>query len=501
MNQPRRIWVSTTRGVFGLKHNQDRWEGAGVSLLINSVGKVTLESSADPISGIELVYGPGLAENAKVLGDAWERSYGTLHWANVDYDRIMPWYFAAFDGKKSVCWGVNTGCNALASWRAGVEGVHLLLDLRSGNRPLILSGRSIELVTVHRAEGESPFSTVHTFLKQLCPNPRLPSHPVNGANDWYYAYGNNTAARLLEDSKRVSDLASNKENRPFSVIDDGWQPGEVDEAGPASKGNERFPDMPKLAHDISEVGCQPGIWIRPLQAVEKRPDSWLMAINSMDPSVPEVLDNIRGRIQRLHEWGYKLIKHDYSTYDVTSLWGFEMTDGMGSKGRTYADQTRTTAEILLGMYHTIRAAAGSSLLIGCNTVSHLSAGLFEIQRIGDDTSGQEWARTVKMGVNTLAFRAVQQDAFYEADADCVGLTTKIAWEHNRQWLDLVSRSGTPLFVSAQAEAVGEEQKKALKRAFELAAVKQPIAEPLDWMESRTPSKWKLVGEPVAFDWH
>jgi alpha-galactosidase len=140
------------------------------------------------------------------------------------------------------------------------------------------------------------------------------------------------------------------------------------------------------------------------------------------------------------------------------------------------------------------------LLIGCNTVSHLSAGLFEIQRIGDDTSGQEWARTVKMGVNALAFRSVQQDAFYEADADCVGLTTKIAWEQNRQWLDLVSRSGTPLFVSAQAEALGAEQNKALKRAFELAAVKQPIAEPLDWMETRTPKKWKLMGETVSFDW-
>ena len=87
-----------------------------------------------------------------------------------------------------------------------------------------------------------------------------------------------------------------------------------------------------------------------------------------------------------------------------------------------------------------------------------------------------------------------------ADADCVGLTTKIAWEHNRQWLDLVSRSGTPLFVSAQAEALGAEQNKALRQAFDLAAVKQAIAEPLDWMEMRTPKKWKLMGETTTFDW-
>ena len=499
MNQPRQIWVSNASGVFALKRGIT-WEGGGVSLEITETGKVTILLSASPISGLELVYGPGLAENAKVLGDAWERSYGTLHWADVDYDRIMPWYFAAYDGKKTVCWGVNTGCNALASWRAGVEGIHLLLDVRSGNRPLILRDRTIELVTVHHSVGEQLFPTIHGFLKQLCPNPRLPKQPVYGANDWYYAYGNNTAKGLLDDSKRVSDLASSTSNRPFSVIDDGWQPAGIDEAGPNSKGTPRFPDMPKLAQDMTEAGCQPGIWIRPLHAAEKRPDGWMMANNTTDPSVPEVLANIRDRIYRLHEWGYKLIKHDYSTYDVTGLWGFEMTDGMGSKGRTYADQTRTTAEILLDLYRTIRDAAGSSLVIGCNTVSHLSAGLFEIQRIGDDTSGQEWARTVKMGVNTLAFRSVQQDAFYETDADCVGLTNKIAWEHNRQWLDLVSRSGTPLFVSAQAEALGDEQNKALKRAFDLAAVKQPIAEPLDWMETRTPKKWRLMGETTEFAW-
>jgi alpha-galactosidase len=221
---------------------------------------------------------------------------------------------------------------------------------------------------------------------------------------------------------------------------------------------------------------------------------------SIDPSNPDVLAKVHDDIFRLHQWGYKLIKHDFTTFEVTGLWGFEMTDGMGSKGRTFADKTRTTAEILLDLYRTIRNAAGSSLVIGCNTVSHLSAGLFEIQRIGDDTSGKEWSRTVKMGVNTLAFRGVQQGAFYEADADCVGLTTDIAWEHNRQWLDLVARSGTPLFVSAQAEAVGSEQNKAMKKAFELAAVRQPTGEALDWMETRTPRKWRLMGEITEFDW-
>jgi len=67
-----------------------------------------------------------------------------------------------------------------------------------------------------------------------------------------------------------------------------------------------------------------------------------------------------------------------------------------------------------------------------------------------------------MGVNILAFRAVQHETFFAADADCVSHTTAIPWQLNKQWLDLLSRSGTPLFVSAAPDAVGAEQRKALR---------------------------------------
>ncbi len=89
--------------------------------------------------------------------------------------------------------------------------------------------------------------------------------------------------------------------------------------------------------------------------------------------------------------------------------------------------------IFLHLYKAIREAAGEMCVIGCNTFSHLSAGLFELNRIGDDTSGNEWDRTRKMGVNTLAFRGVHHGTFYAADGDCVGLTNKIAWETNNGW--------------------------------------------------------------------
>jgi len=111
------------------------------------------------------------------------------------------------------------------------------------------------------------------------------------------------------------------------------------------------------------------------------------------------------------------------------------------------------------------------MLIGCNTIGHLAAGLFEIQRTGDDTSGKEWERTRRMGVNTLAYRLPQHGAFFVMDGDCVPITTATPWEKNKQWLDLIARSGTALFVSPEPRAIGPEQRQALKEAFEVAASK------------------------------
>jgi alpha-galactosidase len=139
-------------------------------------------------------------------------------------------------------------------------------------------------------------------------------------------------------------------------------------------------------------------------------------------------------------------------------------------------------------------------LIGCNTISHLSAGLFELNRIGDDTSGKEWARTKKMGVNTMAFRMVQHKTFYEADGDCVGLTKAVPWEKNKQWMQLLAQSSAPLFISAQPEAVGAEQKQFIKQCFDTASKPQAIGEPLDWLTNPFPKKWNLDNKIVTFEW-
>src|SRR5437762_521744 len=243
--------------------------------------------------------------------------------------------------------------------------------------------------------------------------------------------------------------------------------------------------------------------IRPLQAPADAPDGWRLTRERavLDPSLPDVLQKVRDDITRLRQWGFELIKHDYTTFDVFGRWGFQMGSALTRDGWTFASgSNRTTAEIIDALYGTIREAAGESLLIGCNTLSHLSAGHFEICRVGDDTSGTEWARTRKMGVNTLAFRGAQHGAGYVCDADCVGITSAVPWTLNRQWLDLLARSGTMLFVSLAPDALGALTRRDLRAALALAATHQPLAEPLDWQRTVYPEHWRLMGHDRRFEW-
>jgi alpha-galactosidase len=299
------------------------------------------------------------------------------------------------------------------------------------------------------------------------------------------------------------------------VIDAGWQADSSPERpvghGPWDRGNKGFPDIPGIADAIRDIGARPGIWVRPLGANPDEEDAVLLPAEHghnasgrdklLDPSIPEVLERISGIFSTLRGWGYEMIKHDFSTCDIFGLWGVTMKSALTMGGWHFADRSRTTAEIILDLYRAIRTGAGTALLIGCNTLSHLGAGLFDLQRTGDDTSGQAWERTRKLGVNTLAFRMAQHGTFYMADADCVGLTKKVPWDLNKQWLDLLAESGTPLFVSADPDAMGPEQSKALKRALALNAEPREPGEPLDWMDSVCPRQWKLSGKVRDFSWY
>lgn len=82
----------------------------------------------------------------------------------------------------------------------------------------------------------------------------------------------------------------------------------------------------------------------------------------------------------------------------------------------------------------------------------------------------------------------------------LGLTNQVPWNKNKQWMHLLAESSTPLFISAQPDALGAVQKEFIKKSFDSASKPLPVCEPLDWMQTNLPSKWKLNGEVVTFDW-
>ena len=261
---------------------------------------------------------------------------------------------------------------------------------------------------------------------------------------------------------------------------------------------------------MKKRGVRPGIWVRPLLTVDSRregmgvcrdqkpqpPDSPFV----IDPSMPEVLAYLEEGLRRVTGWGYELVKHDFSTFDILGRWGMRMGAELTSEGWHFADRTKTSAEIISQFYRTLRRGVGDAVLLGCNTVGHLGAGIFELQRTGDDTSGRDWNRTRKMGVNTLAFRLPQHRNFFLVDPDCAPLAKAVPLSLTRQWLDVVARSGAVLFISANPAEVTPEEKRLLKSALATAARVQPEAEPLDWMETTSPERWRLGGTTARYTW-
>jgi alpha-galactosidase len=515
------VFSEATSGEAKLTRSGSNWQGAGVEIATELHGgksgqeaSIFVTAANLALTRIRLRWHGALPTDWQYLGDAWERSYGDLQFRGLAGDRLMPWYFLATDGHSAHACGVKTGASAICHWQVDAAGVTLWLDVSNGGSGVRLGNRRLHAATIvtHKGrQGESPFETARSFCRAMCEQPRLPANPVYGSNNWYYMYGNHTSAeRSLRDAQLLSELVSTEiSNRPFCVIDMGWHAGR-DGAGPANQTSKTYPDMPALAEKMRALGVRPGIWTRPTLTAETKAQPWRLPpaggrpkgdLIVMDPTIPEALEYISENVRILRRWGYELIKHDFSTFDLLGRWGFEMGPGLTDEGWHFHNQSLTSAEVIGNLYRAIREAAGDASLIGCNTVGHLAAGMVEAQRIGDDTSGREWARTRKMGVNTLAFRLPQHNTFFAADADCVPLTNDIPWELTRQWLDLVARSGTALFVSVDPDVLQPSQESPLRSALHAASQKQEPSSAVDWLETTTPQSWRLEGKLTRYDWY
>lgn len=485
--------------------------GTRISFAAGSLhSAISLESPSTPVQRIHLRWCCKFPSGVLALGDAWERSYGDLEWRPLQAERAMPWYAMLHFQGKTIGMGVKTGAASFAFWQVDLAGISLWLDVRNGGNGVQLGNRKLDVATIVQYAGdagENAFLCTQQLCRLMAQGTRVPQKRgtnfvdiIYGSNDWYYAYGHNTADRILRDADVVKSLAPPEGPLPFTVIDDGYQD------------HTRFPDMARLASDIRSRGVVPGLWIRPLRAAATVPANLLLPAarcrgegtkvppSAYDPTIPEALEAIAAVASEACAWGYELIKHDFTTFELFGQWGSQMGASPSQGDWHFNNRSLTNAEVVTLLYGRLRTSCGEGrIIVGCNTIGHLSVGLFDASRTGDDVSGREWERTRRTGVNTLAFRLPQHKTFFTLDPDCIPVTSSVPWSMTRQWLQVVANSGTVLLISPDLRVLGEDQLSAIRAAFELF-VHKPNSQPTDWTDSRTPLAWRSSAGTKNYNW-
>ena len=264
------IVVAYTGDVEGVRAELSRsgsvWTARGSGVLTSFVpserqATVMLEAPATAVQRIHLRWKCRFPSGVRILGDAWERSYGDLQWLPIQAERPLPWYALLHLQQRTAGVGVKTGAASFAFWQIDPSGISLWLDVRNGSNGVRLGNRKLEMAAIivcTGEEGQSAFATAKVLCHRMAEGTSIPSTRGNmpvgtiyGSNDWYYAYGKNTPEGILRDAELVTSVAPANGPRPFTVIDDGYQD------------SARFADMAKLATDIRARGAIPGLWIRP----------------------------------------------------------------------------------------------------------------------------------------------------------------------------------------------------------------------------------------------
>src|SRR5207245_7770166 len=145
---PNSVRAQTMTGDLHLIPMGRRWtNGQVVVTLTDLPGALRIQLSAPtvPIKRLHLRWRARMTDARLILGDAWERGYGDLEWRGWIPDRVMPWYFATYNGSLTHSYGVRTGARAFCFWQVDVQGISLWADVRSGGVGVQLVERVLDV--------------------------------------------------------------------------------------------------------------------------------------------------------------------------------------------------------------------------------------------------------------------------------------------------------------------------------------------------------------------
>ena len=441
----------------------------------------------------------------RFLGNVWSEMEGRGQWRTMDPMRPFPWYVLGQGEESARGLGVLAQPGGFAVWRVSPSGVWLRLDLRCGACGVILDGRRLLAATVlYRRYERTPLAAARDFCAELSAVPILPSLPVYGQCDGHYYRGSSTARSILSDAQELSKLTDGLTNPPFQVVDPGWEAvrnGVEQPCGPWTHGNANFPDMAVLAEEIKARGVRPGIALRVLcDPSAELPERWHQQRNAnlLDPSIPEVLEHVQEDIRRMADWGYDLVKHVNSTRDCL---GNYLKPELPPGSWSFADRSRTSAEIVVSLYRAIKGAMGDVLMLGTDIVAQLGAGLLHCSRINRDAPDVDWPQALHNRVNALAFRYCQNGTCFQVDTGELEVSERQPWSRVREFAELAAHSGSTFFLSLQPGVLNAKARKELVRCFEAASMGDSQVVPLDWLNNTCPEEWEINGVARHFNWY
>lgn len=422
-------------------------------------GVVIVHPSGSPVRYLKFRWNGDLEEIDKVYGDAWERCDGraSLDWRCVIPHRMLPWYCHIKSGERLASYGVKTGPNCFAFWQVDTHGITLFMDLTSGDAGVDLKESLVACEVVEAFEEGDSYAAAKHFAAAMSHKTVLPKEPIFGVNNWYWAYGNISEESVLGETDYLMQMCDGTTHRPYMIIDDGWQLARSDNyiGGPWIP-NGKFSDMEKLCSKINAKGAKAGIWFRPL----------LTQDGVLDASNPQILEQVEADASRIRGWGFDLIKHDFTTMDIIGDPTFNPGGYMPMKKPSF-DRTRTTAMIIKDLYKAVQKGAGDADVIGCNTISHLTAGIHSVYRVGNDTSGRNFEWTRRNGVNSV-MRLPLNNMFYNVDPDCAAFTEKVDPQLNLDFLEMCAITGMTTLASVTPGILSAEEMKRINEIYKIA---------------------------------
>ena len=445
--------------------------------------KVIVYPSGSPVKYLKLRFRGDLSQVDKVFGDEWERAGGDafLEWRSVMASRVLPWFCYVRSGDVTACYGVKTGADCFAFFQVDTRGITLFLNLTSGKNGTDLKEPLVacEVVEMLGKEGEDSYKVAKRFARLMCDAPKATKAPIFGVNNWYWAYGNISHKSIMDETDYLLEMCDGTKHRPYMIIDDGWQLNRTYGSnnyigGPWNYCNERFSSMAETSDAIHQKGARSGIWFRPLLTLGdfQSEAEYAFASNGkiLDPSHPYTLERVERDAAMIRSWGFDLIKHDFTSIDITGKGPFAGKNSnkvLINREKSFSDNTKTTATIIKNLYKAIQRGAGDAEVIACNTISHLTAGIHSVYRVGNDTSGRNFEWTRRNGVNSV-MRLPLNDAFYNVDPDCAAFTEQVDPELNLDFLEMCALTGMTTLASVTPHILTDAQMKRINEIYKIA---------------------------------